>query len=51
MHIYIVSDMKNRLFLFIFADCLLLHVIFVRVNSYRVAEHDLDICSQPIAYL
>lgn len=34
--------MKNRLFLFIFANCLLLSVSFVRVHSYRVVEYDLE---------
>lgn len=34
--------MRNHLVLFIFANCLLLSVSFVRVHSYRVVEYDLD---------
>lgn len=37
--------MKNRLFLFIFANCLLLSVSFVRVHSFKVVDFELDIAA------
>lgn len=39
------TKMKNRLFLFIFANCLLLSVSFVRVHSFKVVDFDLDIAA------
>lgn len=35
--------MKNRLCLFIFANCLLLGVTFLQANAFKVLDHDLTV--------
>lgn len=36
-------SMRNRLFLLLFANGLLLSVSFLQVNSFKVVEHDLEV--------
>lgn len=37
--------MKNRLFLFIFANCLLLCVSFLQASAFKVLDHDLEVAA------
>lgn len=37
--------MRNRLFLFIFVNCLVFCVFVLRANAYRVLDHDLEVAA------
>lgn len=37
--------MGNRLFLFIFVNCLLLGVRFLNANAYKVVDYDLEVAA------
>lgn len=37
--------MRNRLFLFIVVNCVLLGVRILRVNAFRVLDHDLEVAA------
>lgn len=37
--------MGNRLFLFIFANCLLLSVSFLQASAFKVLDHDLEVAA------
>lgn len=36
---------NNRLFLFIFANCLLLGVSFLQASAFKVVNHDLEVAA------
>lgn len=38
-------NMKNRLILFIFSNCLLFGVAFLQANAFKVVSHDLDVAA------
>lgn len=37
--------MKNRFFLLVFANCLLLAVSFLQADAFRVVDHDLEVAA------
>ena len=38
-------NMRNRLFLFIFANCLLLGVSFLQASAFKVINQDLEVAA------
>lgn len=38
-------NMKNRLFLFIFVNCLLLGISFLQASAFKVIDHDLEVAA------
>lgn len=37
--------MKNRLFLFIFVNCLIFGISFLQASAFKVIDHDLEVAA------